>query len=158
MAKYFFFTGYGDSVEIPIYGSNSILPKEHGGRFFPLPSVAVLASGNVGVSATCAWDSSVHDSHCLNRVTPSGERAYLIVKTVVRFSHPSSMDLVLRKRVCFNVYKRHSLTDRIRRSIGHTSGLKVLGVVYEIVSNVPKVSMAYITRFFVLVMLIPLPC
>ena len=50
------------------------------------------------------------------------------------------MDLVLRKRVCFNVYKRHSLTDKIRRRMGHTSNLAALGVIYEIVSNIPKVS------------------
>ncbi len=50
------------------------------------------------------------------------------------------MNLVLRKRVCFNVYKRHSLTDKIRRRMGHTSSITSLGVVYEIVSNIPKVS------------------
>ena len=49
------------------------------------------------------------------------------------------MDLVLRKRICFNVYKRHSLTDKIRRKMGHTSTLSSLGVIYEIVSNIPKV-------------------
>lgn len=68
------------------------------------------------------------------------ERAYLIVKSVVRLSHPTTMDVVLRKRVCFNVYKRHSLTDKIRRKMGHTSPLTSIGVLYEIVSNIPKVS------------------
>jgi len=153
-------TGYADSVDVPIYGSNSILPKEHGGRFFPLPaSVASVVDGNAA-AAVCNWDSSVHDSPSLNRVTPSGDRAYLIVKAVVRFSHPSPMDLVLRKRICFNVYKRFSLTDRIRRSMGHTSGLNSLGVVYEVVSNVPKVSQAErapltsTTRLFVVVVML----
>ena len=28
----------------------------------------------------CSWDSSIHDSSCLNRITASSERAYLIVK------------------------------------------------------------------------------
>ena len=65
----------------------------------------------------------------------------MIVKSVVRLSHPTAMDLVLRKRICFNVYKRHSLTDKIRRKMGHTSSLASLGVVYEIVSNIPKVSL-----------------
>ena len=71
---------------------------------------------------------------------PANERAYLIVKSVVRLSPPADMDLVLRKRICFNVYKKHSLTDKIRRKMGHTSPLTSLGVLYEIVSNIPKVT------------------
>ena len=65
------------------------------------------------------------------------------MKAVVRLSHPASMDLVLRKRICFNVYKRHSLTDKIRRKMGHTSAITSLGVIYEIVSNIPKVICSY---------------
>lgn len=67
------------------------------------------------------------------------ERPYLIVKAVVRLSDPAAMDLVLRKRICFNVYKRHSITDKIRRRMGHTSSLTSLALQYEIVSNIPKV-------------------
>ena len=61
------------------------------------------------------------------------------MKAVVRLSDPAVMDLVLRKRISFNVYKRHSITDKIRRKMGHTSSLTSLGVMYEIVSNIPKV-------------------
>lgn len=61
------------------------------------------------------------------------------MKAVVRLSDPAVMDLVLRKRISFNVYKRHSITDKIRRKMGHTSSLTSLGVTYEIVSNIPKV-------------------
>ena len=70
------------------------------------------------------------------------ERAYLIVKAVVRLSDPAAMDLVLRKRIAFNIYKRHSITDKIRRKMGHTSSLTSLGVFYEVVSNIPKVSVS----------------
>ena len=133
------FPGYAETGEIPIFGTNSILPKEHGGKFFNL-SIIRYIDGDVGAVAN--WDSSLHDSLCLNRVTPANERASLIVKAVVRLSHPTCMDLVLRKRVCFNIYKRHSLTDKIRRKMGHTSALSSLGVMYEIVSNIPKVSMS----------------
>ena len=120
------FPGYAESGEIPTYGQNSILPKEHGGKFFNLPIIRYLDDAE-GVGAIASWDSSVHDSLCLNKVTPSksayfgschrsvfeyffwfvdNERAYMIIKMVVRLSHPTAMDLVLRKRVCFNVYKR----------------------------------------------------
>ena len=89
------------------------------------------------------------------------ERAYLIVKAVVRLSDPAAMDLVLRKRISFNIYKRHSITDKIRRRMGHTSSLTSLGVFYEVVSNIPKVSIQMIVllivemlRFSILRMLI----
>ena len=59
--------GYGESDETPVFGHNSILPKEHGGKFFNLPIIRYLDS-EVGAVAT--WDSSIHDSLCLNRVTP----------------------------------------------------------------------------------------
>ena len=76
------------------------------------------------------------------------ERAYLIVKAVVRLSDPAAMDLVLRKRIAFNIYKRHSITDKIRRKMGHTSSLTSLGVFYEVVSNIPKVVFSLIFLFF----------
>jgi len=70
------------------------------------------------VCTLVAWDSSVHDSVHLNRVTPNSERVYLIVKVVVKLSHPAAMELILRKRICINVYKRQSIADRLRRKIG----------------------------------------
>ena len=76
------------------------------------------------------------------------ERAYLIVKAVVRLSDPAAMDLVLRKRISFNIYKRHSITDKIRRRMGHTSSLTSLGVFYEVVSNIPKVSIQMVVLGF----------
>ena len=70
------------------------------------------------VAVMLSWDSSVHDSVHLNRVTPANERIYLIVKVVVQLSHPATMELVLRKRVSINVYKRQSVTDKLIRRIG----------------------------------------
>lgn len=61
------FSGYDENDETPVFGHNSILPKEHGGKFFNLPIIRYLES-EVGAVAT--WDSSIHDSLCLNRVTP----------------------------------------------------------------------------------------
>lgn len=58
------------------------------------------------VSAIASWDSSVHDSVHLNRVTPQNERIYLIVKTTVQLSHPAAMELVLRKRIAANIYNK----------------------------------------------------
>ncbi|KAJ7401046.1 kinesin family member 13A [Pitangus sulphuratus] len=104
-------------------GVNSILPKEHGSPFFYLP---IIKHSDDEVSATAAWDSSVHDSVHLNRVTPQNERIYLIVKATVQLSHPAAMELVLRKRIAANIYNKQAVTVKealstkarnIRRSI-----------------------------------------
>nr|CAD7590077.1 unnamed protein product [Timema genevievae] len=122
--------------EVPVTGLNSILPKEHGNKFYNLPIIRHLEKD---VCAVAAWDSSIHDSLHLNRVTEASERVYLILKTTVRLSHPATMELVLRKRLSLNIYKRQSLTDRIRRRIVKTDCLSQTGVTYEVVSNIPKV-------------------
>lgn len=65
------------------------------------------------VSAVCSWDSSIHDSVHLNRVTSPNERIYLIIKATVQLSHPASMELVLRKRIAVNIYNKQVNTCRI---------------------------------------------
>uniref|UniRef100_A0A452UQP9 Kinesin family member 13A n=1 Tax=Ursus maritimus TaxID=29073 RepID=A0A452UQP9_URSMA len=90
------------------------------------------------VSATASWDSSVHDSVHLNRVTPQNERIYLIVKTTVQLSHPAAMELVLRKRIAANIYNKQSFTQSLKRRISLKNIFYSCGVTYEIVSNIPK--------------------
>uniref|UniRef100_A0A8C3TUG0 Kinesin family member 13A n=1 Tax=Catharus ustulatus TaxID=91951 RepID=A0A8C3TUG0_CATUS len=90
------------------------------------------------LNATAAWDSSVHDSVHLNRVTPQNERIYLIVKTTVQLSHPAAMELVLRKRIAANIYNKQSFTQSLKRRISLKNIHYACGVTYEIVSNIPK--------------------
>uniref|UniRef100_A0A8C4U9H1 Kinesin family member 13A n=1 Tax=Falco tinnunculus TaxID=100819 RepID=A0A8C4U9H1_FALTI len=90
------------------------------------------------LNATAAWDSSVHDSVHLNRVTPQNERIYLIVKTTVQLSHPAAMELVLRKRIAANIYNKQSFTQSLKRRISLKNIYYACGVTYEIVSNIPK--------------------
>ncbi|KAK2583279.1 hypothetical protein KPH14_009285 [Odynerus spinipes] len=123
--------------EVSVTGLNSILPKEHGNKFYSLPIIRHLEKD---VCAIAAWDSSIHDSVHLNRVTDANERVFLILKTTVRLSHPAPMDLVLRKRLALNIYKKQSITDRIFRKIVRTDCLAQTGVTYEVVSNIPKAS------------------
>ncbi|OXU31703.1 hypothetical protein TSAR_007206 [Trichomalopsis sarcophagae] len=52
--------------EISISGLNSILPKEHGHKFYNLPIVKHLEKN---VCAIAAWDSSIHDDVNLNKIT-----------------------------------------------------------------------------------------
>ena len=120
-------------------GANSILPKEHGSQFFSLP---IVKYNEKDVSAIALWDSSMHDSTHLNKATSPNDRIYLILKAIVRLSHPAVMDLVLRKRLSISVYKRQSLTDKIKRKIAGrgVDTLTASGVTYEIVSSIPKAS------------------
>ena len=132
--------GMNEDFELPASaGLNSILPKEHGGQFFMLPIVRLLDTDD-DVGAVASWDSSVHDNSYLNRVTETNERVYLILRATVRLSHPSSLDLVLRKRVAVNVYKKQSLATFLMKKIGRGDVVTQSGVMYEIVSNVPKAS------------------
>uniref|UniRef100_T1J0U1 Kinesin-like protein KIF13A n=1 Tax=Strigamia maritima TaxID=126957 RepID=T1J0U1_STRMM len=126
-----------NSDGIRVAGSNSILPKEHGTKLFNLPIVKYCEKD---ISACAAWDSSIHDSIHLNRITSADERIYLILKATVRLSHPATMELVLRKRLGINVYKRQTLTDRIKKRIVRQEAITVTGISYEIVSSIPKAS------------------
>ncbi|XP_078064821.1 kinesin-like protein KIF13A, partial [Mustelus asterias] len=116
-------------------GVNSILPKEHGSQFFYLP---IIKHSEEEVSAVASWDSSVHDSIHLNKVTPQNERIYLIVKTTVQLSHPAAVELVLRKRIAVNIYNKQSFTQSLKRRMSYKHILHSCGVTYEIVSNIPK--------------------
>lgn len=125
--------------QFSIAGLNSILPKEHGNKFYTLQ---ILQHLDKDVCAIASWDSSMHDSQALNRVTEANERIYLILKTTVRLSHPAPMDLVLRKRLTLNIYKRQSITERLKkfRLVRSENAITQTGVTYEVVSNVPKAS------------------
>ncbi|XP_073848830.1 kinesin heavy chain 73 isoform X2 [Musca autumnalis] len=125
--------------EFSIAGINSILSKEHGHKFYTLQ---ILQHLDKDVCAIASWDSSMHDSPALNRVTEANERVYLILRTTVRLSHPAPMDLVLRKRLCINIKKGPSITDRLKkfRLVRTDTAIPSTGVTYEVVSNIPKAS------------------
>ncbi|KAL2083838.1 hypothetical protein ACEWY4_019356 [Coilia grayii] len=120
-----------------VAGVNSILPKEHGSQFFYLP---IIRHNTDEVSCVCSWDSSIHDSAHLNRVSAPAERIYLIVKATVHITHPAHMELVLRKRIAVNIYNKQSFTQSLKRRMSLKNTLHSCGVTYEIVSNVPKAS------------------
>ena len=129
------------TTELPIEGRNaaginSILPKEHGGKMFALPTLTI---GDADVCCVSSWDSSIHDSIHLNRLTQTNERIYLIMKCVVRLSHPAAMELILRKRLAINIFKP-GMMDKIKLRMGKGDYVTSTGVTYEIVSNIPRAS------------------
>ncbi|XP_049818282.1 kinesin-like protein KIF13A isoform X3 [Aethina tumida] len=125
--------------EISLTGANSILPKENGNEFY---SLQILNHLEKDVGAVASWDSSIHNSPHLNKVTDANERVYMILRVTVRLSHPAPMDLVLRKRLALNIYKRQGmmLIDKFKRKIVKTDPFVHTGVTYLVVSNVPKAS------------------
>lgn len=122
---------------LPVLSAGSVLPKEHGDKFFSLP---ILENLEKIIGTVASWDSSVQNSVYLNRVTAEHERLFLIVKITLRLTDPTPVDIILRKRICFSVYKRHSFVSKFRKSLGYSTPnlLKSTGVTYEIVGNVPN--------------------
>ncbi|KAL3888334.1 hypothetical protein ACJMK2_000704 [Sinanodonta woodiana] len=123
-------------------GMNSILVREQPSTFLSLPIIKTYTEKE-NVCAVVSWDSSIHDSNYLNRLTSSNERVYMILKAIVRLSHPASMELVLRKRLCINIYTKHtisSFTDKLKQRFIGTDVFRASGITYDVVSNIPKAS------------------
>ncbi|XP_020610321.1 kinesin-like protein KIF13B [Orbicella faveolata] len=115
-------------------GVDSTLTFENSDNMMELP---IINYDQKQVSATVLWDSSIHDSVFLNRVTQSYERVYLILKVIVRLASPIAMDLVLRKRISVKVYKKQSWKDSLLRKIAKDI-ITRSGVTYELVSHIPR--------------------
>ena len=83
-----FADGFSEDLDyLSTAGSNSILPKEHGGQFHTMQIIKDLDDDGIG--AVASWDSSIHDNPYMNRVTEANERIYLILKATVIFSFTS---------------------------------------------------------------------
>lgn len=115
-------------------GVDSTLVFENSDHMMELP---IINYDQKQVSATVLWDSSIHDSVFLNRVTQSHERVYLILKIIVRLASPIAMDLVLRKRISVKIYKKQSWKDSLLRKITKDI-ITRSGVTYELVSHIPR--------------------
>uniref|UniRef100_A0A8C7IQA7 Kinesin family member 13A n=1 Tax=Oncorhynchus kisutch TaxID=8019 RepID=A0A8C7IQA7_ONCKI len=125
----------GKGLESPSY-----VPFLQTGFCENLRIIVVFSTSCHQVSALCSWDSSIHDSVHLNRVTSPNERIYVIIKATVQLSHPVSMELVLRKRISVNIYNKQSFTQSLKRRMSLKNTLYSCGVTYEILSNIPKAS------------------
>lgn len=125
-------------------GADLILPKEHNGSPFYNLSIVSSQANMDGVQAVAAWDSSIHESPHLNRVTSPNERIFLILKVCIAITHPANMNLILRKRFAINVYKKQGLvssTKNIFKRISRADLAPVAtGITYEVVSSIPKAS------------------
>ena len=131
-----------DTTRDPVatLGWDSVLSEEEADTFIPVPLLHLLCPES-GAGAVTSWDSSLHESGHLNRVTDTSQHCYFTVRVTVRLSHPVNINLVLRKRVCFIVKARESFTEQLRlRLMGSPPGRDCVGVIYEVVASVPRAS------------------
>ena len=63
-----------------------------------------------------SWDSTMHNTNSLSRITLAKDLVFAIVKISVRLKHPPGIVLVLRKRICLRVNKKPSVLGTSFRS------------------------------------------
>ncbi|NWU14847.1 KI13B protein, partial [Cephalopterus ornatus] len=123
-----------DNLDDPEAGGwDATLVAEEEEEFFELQIVKHHDS-----EVKASWDSTVHDCIQLSKGTAADERVYLIVRATVQLSHPAEMQLVLRKRICVNVYGRQGFAQSFLRRMSPRSSIPGCGVTFEIVSNIPE--------------------
>ncbi|KFP88801.1 Kinesin-like KIF13B, partial [Acanthisitta chloris] len=125
-----------DNLDDPEAGGwDATLVAEEEEEFFELQ---IVKHHDSEVKAEASWDSTVHDCIQLSKGTAADERVYLIVRATVQLSHPAEMQLVLRKRICVNVYGRQGFAQSFLRRMSPRSSIPGCGVTFEIVSNIPE--------------------
>ncbi|NWZ71966.1 KI13B protein, partial [Acrocephalus arundinaceus] len=125
-----------DNLDDPEAGGwDATLVAEEEEEFFELQ---IVKHHDSEVKAEASWDSTVHDCIQLSKGTAAEERVYLIVRATVQLSHPAEMQLVLRKRICVNVYGRQGFAQSFLRRMAPRSSIPGCGVTFEIVSNIPE--------------------
>ncbi|ETE64232.1 Kinesin-like protein KIF13B, partial [Ophiophagus hannah] len=116
-------------------GWDATLVAEDEDEFFELQIVKHHESE---VKAEASWDSTVHNCAQLSRGTMAEQRVFLIVRVAVQLSHPAEMQLVLRKRICVNVYGKQGFAQSFLRRMSYRSSVPGCGITFEIVSNIPE--------------------
>ncbi|XP_062979790.1 kinesin-like protein KIF13B isoform X2 [Elgaria multicarinata webbii] len=125
-----------DNLDEPEAGGwDATLAAEDEEEFFELQIVKYHESE---AKAEASWDSTVHDCTQLSKGTAAEQRVFLIVRVTVQLSHPAEMQLVLRKRICVNVYGKQGFAQSLLRRMSYRSSVPGCGVTFEIVSNIPE--------------------
>uniref|UniRef100_A0A915PR24 Kinesin motor domain-containing protein n=1 Tax=Setaria digitata TaxID=48799 RepID=A0A915PR24_9BILA len=127
-----------DDGSVRIAGLQAFLPNENYGQIIMLP---ILEHDTSEISATCSWDSSIHENPALNKPTEGSDHVYAIVKVTVRLSHPCEIDIILRKQICIHVYKKTGLTERLIKKLVGSDSIIGTSVYYDVVAHIPKSSL-----------------
>ncbi|KTF71003.1 hypothetical protein cypCar_00050089, partial [Cyprinus carpio] len=127
-----------ENIDVPEAGGwDAMLSSEDEDEFFDLQ---IVKHYDGEVKAEASWDSTVHECPQLSRGAAPDQRVYLIIRTVVQLSHPAEMQLVLRKRICVNLTGRQGFAQNLLRRMSTRSTIPGCGVTFEVVSNIPGVS------------------
>ncbi|XP_039207904.1 kinesin-like protein KIF13B isoform X4 [Crotalus tigris] len=125
-----------DNLDEPEAGGwDATLIAEDEDEFFELQ---IVKHHENEVKAEASWDSTVHNCAQLSRGTMAEQRVFLIVRVTVQLSHPAEMQLVLRKRICVNVYGKQGFAQSFLRRMSYRSSVPGCGITFEIVSNIPE--------------------
>ncbi|XP_029352693.1 kinesin-like protein KIF13B isoform X2 [Echeneis naucrates] len=126
---------FQSSLSAPLAGGlDALLSGEDEDDFFDLH---IVKHFDPEVKVEASWDSTVHECPQLSRVTSADQRVYLTVRARVQLSHPTHMQLVLRKRICVSVTGRQGFAQSLLKRMSHRSTIPGCGVTFEIVSNIP---------------------
>ncbi|OTF81234.1 hypothetical protein BLA29_002001 [Euroglyphus maynei] len=111
-----------------------------------------LEDGRERFQYEAAWDSSLHNSLLLNRVTPSGERVYLTMSAYLdldRCSQPG----ILTKDLCVIIYGRDSRTiPSLLTGGSHGSGLSTRVLKNILTGSYKNAELNHIMAIFELVL------
>ncbi|KAH7644362.1 kinesin-like protein [Dermatophagoides farinae] len=111
-----------------------------------------LEDGRVRFRYEAAWDSSLHNSLLLNRVTPGGERVYLTMSAYLdleRCSQPG----ILTKDLCVMIYGRDSRTiPSLLTGGSHGSGLSTRVLKNILTGSYKNAELNHIMAIFELVL------
>ncbi|KRY43581.1 Kinesin-like protein KIF13A [Trichinella spiralis] len=122
------------SVVVP--GAKSVLSMELDTLMVQLPILSSEELANE-IATFASWDSSVHDCVNLNRLS-ANEHIYAIVRVQVLISHPTVMNVILRKRICLSLSRPPSLPGRWLRKF-HAQGVcHGTGLYYDVVAHLPR--------------------
>ncbi len=121
------------------------------------------------LKAVARWDSTAHQSHYLNQVTPLDKRIYLTIKVNLKLkktqahaisNEKSFVNVILRKRICITVYlpnsklinlnrfknllnnsslSRHSLLSKSKANVSTS-------ITYRFISHIPRFLTEYENR------------
>ena len=119
--------------------------------------------------AVCAWDPVSVNWPVFERASQLGNDCiYAIVRVIVRLSHPTQMDIMLRKRLCFKVKPAQQESSASSKLLSFGRRISMLGspgsspnnrrvskcnqtsVIYDVISNLPLVILAPIFNFEIL--------
>uniref|UniRef100_A0A803SS32 Kinesin motor domain-containing protein n=1 Tax=Anolis carolinensis TaxID=28377 RepID=A0A803SS32_ANOCA len=113
-----------DNLDEPEAGGwDATLAAEEEDEFFELQIVKHHESE---AKAEASWDSTVHNCAQLSRGATGEQRVFLIVRVTVQLSHPAEMQLVLRKRICVNIYgKQVSTLNTVDDKLDHKTSVEI---------------------------------